>query len=537
MSSIADRMSYAGFIFDAEWVIDNPMLEDLKSLPKDLEDPRAVSELLMAEVRSQAYQIEKLKAELAGHRKARFGAKSESLAQLDLDLADDIEIAAAAQEQKSELEVEPEAKPKRQHSRKPLPDHVERREDVLMPDNTCTCGGSLRQVGEDITEELEYILGRFVVSKIIRPRMACKDCERFVQADLPLRPIERSRPGPGLLAHILVGKYCDHLPLVRQSKIFARDQVDLHRSTLTDWVGRGTALLEPLADYIGALVRDGPALFADDTPVKLQTIAKTKKTQTARLWSYVRDERPWCGQTPPCAWYQFSVDRKGEHPTTHLSGYTGTVHADGFAGFNGLFGDGMTNEQACLVHVRRKFVDEYQRIGSEIAKGAIERIAQLYAIEKMARGKPAAERAVLRQEHAKPVFDALETWPTAQLPKISGKTKLAEAIHYALGRLPKARPYLADGQLEAVNNICERSIRPIALGRKNYLFMGSVGGGKAAAVDYTLIETAKMNGVDPEAWLTWVLERLPDHKINRIDELMPWRFAASPTYKGETKWQ
>ena len=496
------------------------MLEDLKSLPKDPDDLRAVSELLMAEVKSQAYQIEKLKAELAGHRKARFGAKSESLDQLDLDLADDIEIAAAAEEQKAEPPTE--AKPKRQHSRKPLPEHLERREEVLLPDETCICGGNLRQVGEDITEELEYIPGRFVVNKIVRPRMACKDCENFVQADLPSRPIERGRPGPGLLAHILVGKYCDHLPLDRQSKIYARDQVDLHRSTLTDWVGRSTALLAPLADYIGALVRDGPALFADDTPVKLQTKTKSKKAQTARLWSYVRDERPWCGQAPPCTWYQFSVDRKGEHPVTHLNGYTGTVHADGFTGFNGLFGAGKASEQACLVHVRRKFVDELERTGSEIAKGAIERIAQLYAIEKMAKGHPADARAALRTAHAKPIFDELETWLAVQLPKISGKTKLAEAIRYALGRLPKARAYLGNGRLEPDNNICERSIRPVALGRKNYLFMGSVGGGKAAAIAYTLIETAKMNDVDPEAWLTWVLERLPDHKINRLGELMPW---------------
>ncbi len=500
------------------------MLEGLKSLPKDPEDLRAVSELLMAEVKSQAYQIEKLKAELAGHRKARFGAKSESLDQLDLDLADDIEIAAAAEEQQSEAAGELDAKPRRQHSRKPLPDHLERREDVLMPDETCTCGGSLRQVGEDITEELEYIPGRFVVNRIVRPRMSCKDCEGFAQADLPSRPIERGRPGPGLLAHVLVGKYCDHLPLDRQSKIYARDQVDLHRSTLTDWVGRSTTLLEPLANHIGALVRDGPALFADDTPVKLQTKTNSKKTQTARLWIYVRDERPWCGQAPPCAWYQFSVDRKGEHPVRHLNGYTGTVHADGFTGFNGLFGDGKAREQACLVHVRRKFVDEFERTGSEIAKGAIERIAQLYAVEKMAKGKPADARAALRTEHAKPIFDELETWLAGQLPKISGKTKLAEAIRYALGRFPKARAYLSDSHLEPDNNICERSIRPIALGRKNYLFMGSVGGGKAAALAYTLIETAKMNDVDPEAWLTWILERLPDHKINRIDELMPWAY-------------
>ena len=289
-------------------------------------------------------------------------------------------------------------------------------------------------------------------------------------------------------------------------------------------MGRSTALLEPLADHIGKLVRAGPALFADDTPVKLQTRTMIKKTKTARLWSYVRDERPWCGEAPPCAWYQFSTDRKGAHPVNHLSGYTGTVHADGFAGFNGLFGEGKADEQACMVHVRRKFVEEFERTGSAIAKGTIKQIAVLYAVEEEARGKSPEERVAIRQEKAKPVFDELEAWLQAQLPKLSGKTKLAGAIRYALNRMPKARACLGDGRLELDNNICERSIRPIAPGRKNHLFMGSVGGGKAAAIACTLVETARMNGVDPEAWLTWVLERLPDHKINRIKELMPWNW-------------
>ena len=209
---------------------------------------------------------------------------------------------------------------------------------------------------------------------------------------------------------------------------------------------------------------------------------------------------------------------------THLGGYNGTVHADGFTGFNGLFGKNKASEQACLVHVRRKFVDEFERTGSDIAKGAIERIAQLYAIEKMTKGKLAEERASLRMQHAEPIFDELETWLTAQLPKISGKTKLAEPIRHALGRLPKARAYLSNRQLEPDNNICERAIRPVALGRKNYLFMGSIGGGKAAAIAHTLIETAKMNSVDPEAWLTWVRGRLSEHKMKEINGLMPWAF-------------
>ena len=507
------------------------MFDPLKTLPDDPAELRTFSKLLVAEVQSLTYQIEKLKAELHGHRKARFGSKSESMDQLALDLQDDDEIAVAAEEQKasaetSDTDVDAANKPvKRKPRRKSLPDHLDRQNEVLSPGEDCNdCGGSLRKVGEDVTEELEYIPGRFVVRRIIRPRMACTSCEAFSQAPLPSRPIERGRPGPGLLAHVLIGKYCDHLPLDRQSKIFARERVELHRSTLTDWVGRSTALLEPLADHIGKLVRAGPALFADDTPVKLQTKAKPGKTQTARLWSYVRDERPWCGDAPPCAWYQFSVDRKGEHPVHHLSGYTGTVHADGYAGFNGLFGEDKADEQACMVHVRRKFVEEFERTGGVIAKEAIQRIGKLYDVEKDARGKSREERVAIRQEKAKPVFDDLEVWLQAQLTKLPGKSSAASAIRYALGRMPKARAYLSDGRLELDNNICERSIRPVALGRKNYLFMGSVGGGNAAAVAYTLIETAKMNNVNPEAWLSWVLERLPDHKINRIDELMPWNW-------------
>ncbi len=506
------------------------MLATFKFLPEDPDELRSVSVQMAQHIQSLTYQNEKLKAELHGHRKARFGSKSEAMDQLALDLPEDDEIGQAADEQQAEPSAANEdptakARTKRQHSRKPLPDHLDRKDEALSPGDACDgCGGTLRQVGEDITEELDYIPGHFVVRRFIRPRMACTCCEAFMQAPLPSRLIERGRPGPGLVSHMLIGKYCDHLPLERQSKIYAREGVDLHRSTLSDWVGRTTALLEPLAEHIGKLVRAGPALFADDTPVKLQVRANTTKTKTARLWSYVRDERPWCGNAPPCAWYQFSVDRKGEHPVNHLAGYTGTVHADGYAGFNGLFGEGKADEQACMVHVRRKFFDEAERTGSPIAHEAVKRIAQLYAIEKEIKGKSSEERAAMRQAHAKPIFDELALWLQAQLRKISGKTKLAEAIRYALNRMPKARGYLDDGRREIDNNTCERSIRPIALGRKNYLFMGSIGGGKAAAIAYTLVETAKMNGVDPEAWLTWVLQRLPDHKINRLDELMPWNW-------------
>ncbi len=503
------------------------MLKDLDIAPDDPAELRAVNRLLADEVKALTLKVEQLQHQLAGHDRHRFGSKSESLYQLNPVFREDEAIAEAAGEQAAPAPTPETDKPARRHSRKPLPDHPDRHEEVLSPGEDCRrCGGALKRLGEDVTEELEYKPGRFVVNRIVRPRMACSCCEAIVQSPLPSRPIERGRPGPGLLAHVLVSKYADHLPLYRQSQIYAREGVDLNRSTLTNWVGGSTALLEPLADTIGRMVRRGAATFADDTPVKMQAPGN-KKTRTARVWTCVRDERPWSGSSPPCAWYQFTIDRKGEHPVSHLSGYKGWVHADGYSGFNGVFGEDKAQEMACLAHVRRKFVDIFAAQGSSIAEEALRRTAELHAVEKEARGKPSEERVAIRQEKAKPIFDELETWLHAQLPNISGKSPLAQAIRYALGRLPKARGYLNHGFLEADNNIAERAIKPVATGRKNWMFAGSEGGGKAMAIAYTLIETAKLDKVDPQAWLTWVLARIADHKITRLDELMPWRYAAS----------
>lgn len=479
------------------------------------------------QLRGRDFLIEKLRHQLAGMRRHRFGSSSEALDQLELTLEEE-EIAQAAEtpvEDVAEAPISDGAK--RKPKRKPLPEHLPRNETVLSPGDACAdCGGRLKHLGEDVTEELEYVPGRFVVNRIVRPRMACSCCETFQQAPLPSRPIERGRPGPGLLAHVLVSKYCDHLPLYRQSQIYDREGVDLDRSTLADWVGKSAALLEPLADAIQRHVLSGQAVFADDTPVKLLSPG-AGKTMTARLWAYVRDERPWASEAPPAAFYRFSRDRKGEQPTEHLKDYTGWMHADGYSGFNELYRSGRVHEVACMAHIRRKFVDVFKSQGSGIAEEAIKRIAALYGIEKEVRGQPPEARAAIRQEKAKPLLDDLEDWLGAQLPKISGKSELAKAIRYGLTRMKKLRPYLDHGFLEADNNSAERSMRCVALGRKNYLFMGSEGGGKSAAIAYTLIETAKLNGVDPQAWLTDVLSRIADHKINRIDELLPWRYAAS----------
>ncbi len=462
----------------------------------------------------------------AGYNRPRFGSKAENLDQLQLALENE-EVAASAELAPAEPSPDAAEQPKGKPRRKPLPDHLDRNETVISPGDNCgQCGGSLRTLGEDVTEELEYVPGRFVVNRIVRPRMVCKCCEAIVQAPLPSRPIERGRPGPGLLAHVLVSKYADHLPLYRQSQIYQREGIDLDRSTMADWVGKATALLEPLADAIGRHVRQGKALFADDTPVKMLSPGN-KRTKTARVWAYVRDERPWSGDDPPAAWYQFSIDRKKHHPVRHLAGYQGWVHADDYAGFNDVFGKDRASEMACMAHVRRKFVDVQQSQGSAIAEEAILRIAKLYAVEKQARGHPPEERVRLRQEHAKPVFDDLEVWLHAQLTRISGKSPLAKAIRYALSRMLKARSYLENGSVELDNNSAERAMKPVAIGRKNWTFAGSEGGGNAMAIAYTLIETAKLNGVDPQAWLTNILSRIADHKITRLEELMPWSYAAS----------
>ena len=495
------------------------MLDVAKSLPEDPAELRAFTALLLAEVKSQAVLIAKLRHQLAGQRAHRFGPSSETSEQLQLAL-EMSEIAIAALTAKLRL---PDDTPADKPKRKPIPDHIPRVEVELTPGNTACnhCDGKLRRLGEDVTEELEYVPGRFIVNRIVRPRMACSGCDCFTQAPLPSRPIERGRPGPGLLAHVLVNKYADHLPLYRQSQIFDRDGLDIDRSTLADWVGKSTALLAPLADAIGRHVLAGQAIFADDTPVAMLAPG-TGKTQTARLWAYGRDERPWGSAIPPASWYRFSSDRKGEHPKDHLSKYSGWMHADGYAGFEDLYRSGNVREVACMAHVRRKFVDVHKAQGSAIANAAIRRIAELYAVEKVARGLPPDKRTAIRQAEAKPAFDGLEAWMNAQLTDISGKSPLASAIRYALTRMAQMRPYLDHGILEIDNNTAERAMRAVALGRKNYLFVGSQTGGKSAAIAYTLIETAKLNGVDPQAWLADTLARIPDHKINRIDELLPW---------------
>ena len=465
--------------------------------------------------------MENLRYQVAGHFGHRLGASFETMEQLQLAL-ETSEIADAAMVARMTLpEIEGDDKPKRC----PIPDHIPRQEVELKPGAlACVdCGGRLRQIGEDVTEELEYIRGGFIVHLIVRPRLTCTCCERFSNTPLPSRPIEHGRPGPGLLAYVLLGKYADHLPLYRQSQIFCREGLDLDRSTLADWVGKSTTLLEPLADAIGRHVLSADAIFADDTLVSMLT-PDPRKTQTARLWTYARDERSWGGIAPSAAWYRFSGERKGRHPKDHLGRYRGWIHVDGYPRFQGLYRSAGIHEVPCMARVRQKFIDIHLSQGSLITEEAIDRIAQLYAVEKIARGSSPGTRIEIRKAHAAPVFDDLEVWLAMQLTKIPAKSPLAAAIRYALARMDRLRPYLDHGILELDNNAAERGMRAIDSGRKNYFLVGSEAGGKAAAIAYTLIETAKLNAVDPHSWLADTFARIMNDKITKIDDLLPWKW-------------
>lgn len=483
-------------------------------------------------------EIEKLKIELARLKRMTFGRSSEKLdreiEQLELlleDLEADAADAATSPGDDDNEEGTITARSRRKPRRK-LPDHLERTEVRHDPDAACpACGGTeMRPVGEDVTEILDYIPGRFRVIRHMRPALSCRSCETMVQEPMPSLPIERGMASPALLAHVLINKYCDHLPLYRQSQIFARDGVDLPRAVLAGWVGKCAELVRPLVDTIEAHVLEARQIHADDTPVPVLDPGRGK-TKTGRQWVYLRDERPHGGAAPPAVLYRYTSDRKGEHPQNQLQTFTGALHADGYAGFNKLYepdkdGTIYVVEIACWAHVRRKIHDVYAATGAPIAKEALMRIGKLFDIERQVNGEPPGERKSVRQQHSRPQLDSLKGFLEASLRKLPGKSDLAAAMRYALTRWAALIRYAGDGCLEMTNNAAERAIRPLALGRKNWLFAGSDAGGQRAAAIYTLIETAKLNGIEPQVYLTNVLTRIADHSVNRVDELLPWRIPA-----------
>ncbi|MEI7610037.1 MAG: IS66 family transposase [Rhodospirillaceae bacterium] len=524
------------------------MLTPDAALPDDLDALKALVAHLTEQVTGQARtielqdrQIETLRLQLAALRRRQFGRRSEKLQaqadQLELQL-EELEARRAERQPADEPSPAParERTPKAKPVRKPLPADLPREEVRLDPPySACPgCGGGLRQIGEDVTEVLEHIPARFLVKRYVRPVMACRCCEDISEAPPPALPIPKGNAAPSLLAEIIVSKYDDHLPLYRQAERFARDGLDLPRSTLADWMGRAARLLDPLAELIAAHVLGGIKIHGDDTPVPVLEPGRGK-TRTGRLWVYVRDDRPAGDTGPPAALYRYSPDRKGEHPTGHLARFTGFLQADAYAGFAELYKPPNATdpprviEVACWAHVRRKFFDLAQSLKSPMAQQTLTRIAALYTIEDAIRGQPPDHRRQIRQAEAVPPMAALHDWLEAQLRTFPRKSAIAEAIRYALTRWPALTRYLDDGRLENDNNTAERAIRAIAIGRKNWLFAGSDDGGKAAATFYTLIETAKLNGREPRAWLAHALDRIarnpsaPDYAT-----MMPW---AAPTAK------
>ena len=344
---------------------------------------------------------------------------------------------------------------------------------------------------------------------------------------MPSLPIERGLAGPGLLAHVIVSKYCDHTPLHRQSGIYARDGVEIDRSTMAEWVGQMAYLLNPLAQSIAEHVRNGEVLHADDTPVPVLEPGRGK-TKTGRQWVLLRDERPWGSLAPPAVFYRYAPDRKALQADALLKGCRGFLHADAYAGFRKLYevhpitGKTVLTEVACWAHARRKIYDVHQATASPAAYRLLEAIGALFAVEDGIKGRPPPERLAVRQDLAVPLLAELKALYEKTLSQVSRKGSLADALRYALPRWTALARYTTDGRLEISNNAAERAIRPLALGRKNYLFAGSDSGGERAATMYTIIETAKLNGLNPEAYLRAVIARIADHPMKRIDELLPW---------------
>jgi transposase len=494
-------------------------------LPRDIEALTALVITQRAELESRLAEIEHLKLIVAKLKRMQFGRRSEKLdreiEQLELRL-EELQIKAPAVASTAE---QPKGEETTQPARQGLPEHLPRERVVHEPSCTCPdCGSPMRQIGEDVSEVLDYVPAHYKVIRHVRPKLACPACERIVQVPAPSRPIAGSYAGPGLLGHVLIAKYCDHLPLYRQSQIAAREGVELQRSTMAEWVHACFDLFTPLLEALARYVLGAGKLHADDTPVPVLEPGRGK-TKTGRLWTYVRDDRPAGSEAAPAVLFQYSPDRRGEHPKEHLKPFTGILQADAFSGYGHLYGERI-QEAACWAHARRAFYELHQANQSHVAAEALTRIGALYAIETEIRGRPPDERRAIRQARAGPLLESLREWLRQTLSRVSKKSELAKAVSYILTRWTAFTRYRDDGRIEIDNNAAERSLRAVVLGRKNYLFYGSDAGGDRAAAMYSLIGTAKLNALDPEAYLRYVLEHIADHPINRIDELLPWNVAA-----------
>ena len=530
------------------------MSRDAQNLPDDPALLKAMIAALQAEnakisatLRAHDQLIQTLRLRIAKLKKQAFGQSSEKIEreieQLELAL-EDLMIAAAETDATpiSEADVAAPARTEpssgegimRRRPRVSANAIRERRE--LDPGTCCPdCGGDLRLVGEDVSEILDMIAAQMKVVQIARLKKSCRRCEKMVQVPAPSRPIDGSMAGAGLLAHVLVSKFDDHLPLYRQNEIFARLGVDIPDSTLVDWCGRACQVLAPLAERIATKIMASDLLHADDTPIRvldrsLRDKGLGKGVRKGRIWAYVRDQRPWAGAAPPGAVYYFAPDWKEAHVHEHLKQTRGILQADGYKGYAKLYepepdGTARFREAACWAHLRRDFHDIWTATKSEIARVALDRIGALYDIEREITGQPADLRLAARRTHSRPKVEAFFAWSEQQLGRIPGKGDLAKAFRYGLSRMAGFTLFLEEGRVAIDNNPAERALRPIGIGRKNWLFAGADTGAETLARAMTIIETAKMNGLDPQAYLTDILSRINDHKINRLDELLPWNWA------------
>jgi transposase len=517
-----------------------PMTLDPAQLPDDIATLKAMVIAAEKKASDRGLEIEALKLTIAKLQRNTFGASSESgrklldqlelqLAELEESMAEDKAAADMATPPATVLADKGEDKQHQKPARRPFPTHLPREQIVHPAPSTCPgCGGVLRKLGEDITETLEHVPAQWKVIQHVREKFSCRRCEIITQAPAPSHPIARGRAGPQLLAQVLFAKYRAHLPLNRQSDIYANEGVDLDTSTLADWVGACAATLMPLVDEITKHVFAAERIHADDTTVP---VLASGKTRTGRLWAYVRDDRPFGGRAAPAAMFSYSPDRRGEHPEKHLAGYSGIMQADAYAGFNGLYVAGRKPgpiiEAACWAHGRRKLYELADLLKAPIAIEAVHRIDELFAIEREINGISPEQRLIIRRERSKPLVDDLERWMRRERRKLSSKTALAEAMDYSLKRWTALTRFLDDGRICLSNNAAERAVRGIAVGRRNWTFAGSDSGGRRAAAIYTLIETAKLNDVDPRAWLADVLARIADHPAKRIAELLPWNWEAA----------
>jgi len=472
-----------------------------------------------------------LKLMIARLRQDRFGASSERgrklLGQLELQLE---ELEAAAGEKDAVLDAtSPGAVGshlRRKPKRAPLPEHLPRERIVLPSPSSCPCcGGKLSKLGEDITETLEVVPRQWKVIQTVREKFSCRACEAITQPPAPFYPIARGRAGPNLLATILEAKFAQHLPLNRQSESFAREGIDLDVSTLADWVGACAATLAPLGAVLRSHVLAAGRLHGDDTTVPV--LAKAKTT-TGRLWVYVRDDRPFGGPAPPAAMFHYSPDRTAAHPNRHLAGWTGVLQSDAYAGYNDLAAPtrlpGPVTAAGCWAHARRKFFDLAELGRAPLAVEAVQRMDVIFALEREINGHSTELRLATRQEKIAPLVNSLHDWLRATRPKLSRHSEVGKACDYMLKRWETFTLFLADGRVCLTNNAAERALRGIAVGRKAWLFCGSDRGGERAAAIYSLIVSAKLNDVDPRAWLADVLARINNHKASRLDELLPWNW-------------